>query len=114
MDSTEKKLEKKMHEVFSKNIQDYIQPRYSLVKEINEFKAVEVITALAKKVPNFETKLHDLKLLVLVCLYIENIKIRSTNKAKKIDKDALVKSIYHNLFNIAPDSQEMSKSFRGC
>ena len=34
---------------------------------------------------------------------------RSTNKAKKVDKDALVKNIYHNLFNINPDGPEMTK-----
>ena len=46
---------------------------------------------------------------VVLCLYIENMKIRPTNKAKKIDKEALVKNIYHNLFNIAPDGEEMAK-----
>ena len=98
-----------MHEISPKSIQDYIQPRYSLLKEINECKAVEVITALAKRVPNFGKTLHDLELVILVCLYIENIKIRSTNKAKKVDKEALVKNIYHNLFNTTPDCEEMSK-----
>ena len=70
MDFTEKNLEKEMHEIFPKNIQDYIQPRYSLVKEINKCKAVTVITALAKQVPNFKNKLHDLELLVLVCMSV--------------------------------------------
>ena len=37
------------------------------------------------------------------------MKIRSTNKVKKVDKEALVKNIYHNLFNINPDCEAMAK-----
>jgi len=111
MESEKQILDLEMLEIFPKNIQDYIQPRYSLVKEINESKAVKIITTLAKKVPNYEKKLHDLELLILVCLYIENMKIRSSHKSKKVDKKAVLTNIYHLLFNVLPDSEEMQKVY---
>lgn len=97
-----------LEELFPKNIQAMIQPRYSLLKEINESKAKNIIVALAKQIPNFENKIKDLELILMICLYIENLKIVDTkNKKKKINKEALFMSISHEIFNISPDSQDM-------
>ena len=97
-----------LEELFPKNIQSMIQPKYSLLKELNESKAKNVIISLVKQIPNFENKIKDLELILMVCLYIENLKIVDTNnKKKKINKEALFTSICHELFNISPDSQDM-------
>jgi hypothetical protein len=97
-----------LEQLFPKNIQAMIQPRYSLLKEINESKAKNIIVALAKNIPNFENKIKDLELILMICLYIENLKIVDTkNKKKKINKEGLFTSICHELFNISPDSQDM-------
>ena len=97
-----------LDELFPKNIQAMIQPKYSLLKEINESKAKNVIVALVKLIPNFQNKIKDLELILMICLYIENLKIvDSKDKKKKINKEALFVSICHELFNISPDSQDM-------
>ena len=97
-----------LEELFPKNIQSMIQPRYSLLKEMNESKAKNVIIQLIKQIPNYENKIKDLELILMICLYIENLKIvNSQNKKKKIDKAVLFVSICHELFNISPDSQDM-------
>jgi len=97
-----------LEELFPKNIQSMIQPRYSLLKELNETKAKSVIIQLIKQIPNYENKIKDLELILMICLYIENLKIVNVNNIKKkIDKSALFVSICHELFNISPDSQDM-------
>ena len=97
-----------LDELFPKNIQAMIQPKYSLLKEINESKAKNIIVQLVKLIPNFQNKLKDLELILMICLYIENLKIvDSKNKKKKINKEALFVSICHELFNISPESQDM-------
>ena len=97
-----------LDELFPKNIQSMIQPRYSLLKEMNETKAKTVIIQLIKQIPNYENKIKDLEMILMVCLYIENLKIvNSQNKKKKIDKSVLFVSICHELFNISPESQDM-------
>ena len=97
-----------LEELFPKNIQSMIQPRYSLLKELNETKAKSVIVQLIKQIPNYENKIKDLELILMICLYIENLKIVNVNNIKKkIDKSALFVSICHELFNISPDSQDM-------
>ena len=97
-----------LEELFPKNIQSMIQPRYSLLKELNETKAKSVIIQLIKQIPNYENKIKDLELILMICLYIENLKIVNANNIKKkIDKSALFVSICHELFNISPDSQDM-------
>jgi len=98
-----------LDELFPKNIQSMIQPRYSLLKEMNETKAKTVIIQLIKQIPNYENKIKDLEMILMVCLYIENLKIvNSQNKKKKIDKAVLFVSICHELFNISPESQDMT------
>ena len=94
-------------DVFPKNLQSLIQPKYSLLKELNESKAVSVICKLARQIPNYENKMHDLEFILMICQYIENLKIISSQKSKKFDKQAMLQTIFHILFNIAPDSQEM-------
>ena len=97
-----------LEELFPKNIQSMIQPRYSLLKEMNETKAKTVIIQLIKQIPNYENKIKDLEMILMICLYIENLKIvNSQNKKKKIDKAVLFVSICHELFNISPESQDM-------
>ena len=97
-----------LEELFPKNIQSMIQPRYSLLKEMNETKAKNVIIQLIKQIPNYQNKIKDLELILMICLYIENLKIvNSQNKKKKIDKAVLFISICHELFNISPESQDM-------
>ena len=97
-----------LEELFPKNIQSMIQPRYSLLKEMNETKAKTVIIQLIKQIPNYENKIKDLELILMICLYVENLKIvNSQNKKKKIDKAVLFVSICHELFNISPESQDM-------
>ena len=97
-----------LEELFPKNIQSMIQPRYSLLKEMNETKAKTVIIQLIKQIPNYENKIKDLEMILMICLYIENLKIvNSQNKKKKIDKSVLFVSICHELFNISPESQDM-------
>ena len=97
-----------LEELFPKNIQAMIQPRYSLLKEMNESKAKNVIVALVKQIPNYQNKMKDLEVILMICLYIENLKIiDSKTKKKKIDKEALYKTICHEVFNISPDSEEM-------
>ena len=106
MESKLSKLE--LEELFPKNIQSMIQPRYSLLKEMNETKAKTVIIQLIKQIPNYENKIKDLEMILMVCQYIENLKIvNSQNKKKKIDKQVLFVSICHELFNISPESQDM-------
>ena len=98
-----------LEELFPKNIQSMIQPRYSLLKELNETKAKSVIVQLIKQIPNYENKIKDLELILMICLYIENLKIVNVNNIKKkIDKSALFVSICHELFNISPESQDMT------
>ena len=98
-----------LEELFPKNIQAMIQPRYSLLKEMNESKAKNVIVALVKQIPNYQNKMKDLEVILMICLYIENLKIiDSKTKKKKIDKEALYKTICHEVFNIFPDSEEMN------
>ena len=98
-----------LEELFPKNIQSLIQPRYSLLKELNETKAKSVIIQLIKQIPNYESKIKDLELILMICLYIENLKIVNVNNIKKkIDKSALFVSICHELFNISPESQDMT------
>lgn len=98
-----------LDELFPKNIQCMIQPKYSLLKEINETKAKNIIVQLVKLVPNFQNKIKDLELILMICLYVENLKIvDSKNKKKKINKEALFVSICHELFNISPESQDMA------
>ena len=97
-----------LEELFPKNIQAMIQPRYSLLKEMNESKAKNVIVALVKQIPNYQNKMKDLELILMICLYIENLKIIDSKTKKKIDKSALFKSICHEVFNISPDSEEMN------
>jgi hypothetical protein len=98
-----------LEELFPKNIQSMIQPRYSLLKEMNESKAKTVIIQLIKQIPNYENKIKDLEMILMICLYIENLKIvNSQNKKKKIDKAVLFVSICHELFNISPESQDMT------
>ena len=98
-----------LEELFPKNIQSMIQPRYSLLKEMNETKAKTVIIQLIKQIPNYENKIKDLEMILMICLYIENLKIiNSQNKKKKIDKAVLFVSICHELFNITPESQDMT------
>ena len=97
-----------LEELFPKNIQSMIQPRYSLLKEMNETKAKTVIIQLIRQIPNYENKIKDLEMILMICLYIENLKIvNSQNKKKKIDKAVLFVSICHELFNISPESQDM-------
>ena len=97
-----------LEELFPKNIQSMIQPRYSLLKEMNESKAKTVIIQLIKQIPNYENKIKDLEMILMICLYIENLKIvNSQNKKRKIDKAVLFVSICHELFNISPESQDM-------
>ena len=97
-----------LEELFPKNIQSMIQPRYSLLKEMNETKAKTVIIQLIKQIPNYENKIKDLEMILMICLYIENLKIvNSQNKKKKIDKAVLFVSICHELFNISPESGDM-------
>ena len=97
-----------LEELFPKNIQSMIQPKYSLLKEIKLSKAKNVIVALVKLIPNFQNKIKDLELILMICLYIENLKIvDSKDKKKKINKEALFVSICHELFNISPESQDM-------
>ena len=97
-----------LEELFPKNIQSMIQPRYSLLKEMNESKAKTVIIQLIRQIPNYENKIKDLEMILMICLYIENLKIvNSQNKKKKIDKAVLFVSICHELFNISPESQDM-------
>ena len=97
-----------LDELFPKNIQSMIQPRYSLLKEMNETKAKTVIIQLIKQIPNYENKIKDLEMILMIALYIENLKIvNSQNKKKKIDKAVLFVSICHELFNISPESQDM-------
>ena len=97
-----------LEELFPKNIQSMIQPRYSLLKEMNETKAKTVIIQLIKQIPNYENKIKDLEMILMVCQYIENLKIvNSKDKKKKIDKAVLFVSICHELFNISPESQDM-------
>ena len=97
-----------LEELFPKNIQSMIQPRYSLLKEMNETKAKTVIIQLIKQIPNYQNKIKDLELILMICLYIENLKIvNSQNKIKKIEKNVLFISICHELFDITPDSQDM-------
>ena len=98
-----------LEELFPKNIQSMIQPRYSLLKELNETKAKSVIVQLIKQIPNYENKIKDLELILMICLYIENLKIVNVNNIKKkIDKSALFVSICHEIFNISPESQDMT------
>ena len=98
-----------LEELFPKNIQSMIQPRYSLLKELNETKAKSVIIQLIKQIPNYENKIKDLELILMICLYIENLKIVNVNNIKKkIDKQVLFISICHKLFNISPESQDMT------
>jgi len=97
-----------LEELFPKNIQSMIQPRYSLLKELNETKAKSVIIQLITHITNYENKIKDLELILMICLYIENLKIVNVNNIKKkIDKSALFVSICHELFNISPESQDM-------
>ena len=97
-----------LEELFPRNIQSLIQPRYSLLKEMNETKAKVVIVQLIKTIPNYQNKIKDLELILMICLYIENLKImNSQNKKKKIDKTALFVNICHEIFDITPDSQEI-------
>lgn len=102
-------LEVNFDDVFPKNLQSLIQPKYSLLKEVNESKAVTVICKLARQIPNYETKIHDLEFILMICQYIENLKIVSSQKNKKVDKHLMLQTIIHNLFNISPDSEEMQK-----
>ena len=53
--------------------------------------------------------MNDLEFILMICQYIENLKIVSQHKNKKIDKQAMLQTIFHILFNIAPDSEEMQK-----
>ena len=94
-------------DVFPKNLQSLIQPKYSLLKELNESKAVSEICKLARQIPNYENKMNDLEFILMICQYIENLKIVSAQKTKKFGKEAMLQTIFHILFNIAPDSQEM-------
>jgi len=97
-----------LEELFPKNIQAMIQPRYSLLKEMNESKAKNVIVALVKQIPNYQNKMKDLEVILMICLYIENLKIiDSKTKKKKINKSGLFMSICHEVFNISPDGEEM-------
>ena len=96
-----------LEELFPKNIQSMIQPRYSLLKELNETKAKSVIIQLIKQIPNYETKIKDLELILMVCLYIENLKIVNANNIKKklINQHYLLVfatnfSIYHLIVKI--------------
>ena len=51
----------------------------------------------------------------MICLYIENLKIvNSQNKKKKIDKSILFVSICHELFDISPESQDMTDLKSSC
>ena len=96
-----------LDELFPKNIQSMIQPRYSLLKEINETKAKSVIIQLIKQIPNYENKIKDLELILMICLYIENLKIVNVNNIKKklINQHYLLVfvmnfSIYHLIVKI--------------
>lgn len=96
-----------INDLFTKDIGMYIHPRYNLLKEITETRVSDIIVSVIKKtVSNYQLKLNDLELLLLVCNYIENMKIKRSNK-KKVNKIDIIKTIYHNLFNILFDSQEM-------
>ena len=96
-------------DVFPSNLQSLIQPKYSLLKELNESKAVSVICKLAKQIPFYEKKINDLEFILMICQYIENLKIVSQHKNKKVDKHAMLQTIFHILFNIDPNSEEMQK-----
>ena len=96
-------------DVFPSNLQSLIQPKYSLLKELNESKAVSVICKLARQIPNYEKKINDLEFILMICQYIENLKIVSQHKNKKVDKHAMLQTIFHILFNIAPNSEEIQK-----
>ncbi len=96
-------------DVFPSNLQSLIQPKYSLLKELNESKAVSVICKLARQIPNYEKKMNDLEFILMICQYIENLKIVSQHKNKKVDKHAMLQTIFHILFNIAPNSEEIQK-----
>ena len=75
---------------------------------MNESKAKNVIISLVQQIPNYQNKIKDLEVILMICLYIENLKIiDSKNKNKKINKDALFAMICHEVFNITPDSQDM-------
>ena len=47
-------------------------------------------------------------MILMICLYIENLKIVNSNdKKKKINKEGLFTSICHEVFNVSPDGQDM-------
>ena len=57
--------------------------------------------------PFYEKKIHDLEFILMICQYIENLKIVSQHKNKKVDKHAMLQTIFHILFNIDPNSEEI-------
>jgi len=98
-----------LSDLFDKNISDYIHPKFSLLKEIRETDASNIIVSIVKKVPGFESKLHDLEILCMVCNYIENMRIKGKTRSKRPDKLNILKTIYHNLYSIDPNGDDMKK-----
>ena len=75
---------------------------------MNETKSKAVIVSSIQQIPDYKHKIKDLELILMICLYIENLKIiNSQNKIKKIDKTMLFVNICHEVFDITPDSQEI-------
>ena len=103
-DKSEKELELIMSKLFDKDIESYITPKYSLMKDITSLDGVSFITAQLKKIPNFERRMNDLEFLLIAANYLENMKIR---KKDKISKDKMLSMIFHNIFSIEPEGTEM-------
>ncbi len=99
-------LELIMSKLFDKDIESYIVPKYSLMKDITSLDGVSFITAQLKKIAGFERRMNDLEFLLITANYLENMKIQ---KKDKISKDKMLSMIFHNLFNIEPEGQEMAK-----
>ncbi len=105
-DKSEKELELIMSKLFDKDIESYIVPKYSLLKDITSLDGVSFISMQLRKIPGFERRMNDLEFLLITANYLENMKIQ---KKDKISKNKMISMIYHNLFNIEPEGPEMAK-----
>jgi hypothetical protein len=47
----------------------------------------------------------------MICNFIENMKIKGNTKSKKPDKESILRNIYHTIYNIEPNGDDMKKVF---
>jgi hypothetical protein len=92
-----------MTKLFPSNIEQYIVPKYSLLKEIKASEGVKVIVAYLRKIPDVGKKKNDMEILLMACNFLENLKLK---KGETISKDEMLKMIYFQLFAVNPTSDE--------